>query len=180
MIAQRGCKPPGLRITGNVRFRLCRREYCYLGGIFLISDATPWQNLYFCLECGCYADFTDADLIYNIQTVKTNRPNSLWDTTIEIHDVFGNPKMPDRRLFLHPYGHLSSAKTLPSFFGRTAQLDMSARRPKIRMVRWMLLPLKFPTGSICFFYFLRNTTISQGLVMAEGTTLVWARQNICT
>lgn len=159
----------------------CILVYCglfYLQfGIFSVSDATPRQNLYVCLERGYYTEFTDTDFIDAIEEAKANHPDSLWDATVEVHDAFGNPKLSEQTsgyfhshlgTYLRDTAELLWKDSTATFYGYGSQ-PAETQNPLMVFVagvadRFNLL-----------FYFLRNITIFQALAvaLAEGIAMVW-------
>lgn len=159
----------------------CVLAYCglfYLQfGIFSVSDATPRQNLYVCLERGYYTEFTDPDFIEAIEQAKANHPDSLWDATIEVHDSFGNPKLSEQTggyfrshlgTYLRDTAQLLWKDSSATFYGYGSQ---PAEKDGALYGFTAAVSERFNT----LFYFLRSITILQALTVAlgEGVAMVW-------
>ena len=147
-------------------------------GVFSVSDATPRQNLYVCLERGYYTEFTDQDFIDAIEEARANHPDSLWDATIEVHDAFGNQKITEQvngyfRSHLGAYladtAELLWKDSTATFYGYGNQPPEKTDGPLYAFTA------EVSNRFNVLFFFLRNITIFQALVvaLAEGVVMVW-------
>ena len=150
-------------------------------GVFSLSDATPRQNLYTCVERGYYKEFTDPAFVQAIDAAIAAHPDSLWDATIEVRDAFENPKVAqqtDEYFRNHRGTYLADTAAL-LWQDCTTVLYGYGNQP-VEGGAWQAFCLAVSDRIGNAFYFLRSTTIFQTMIvaLAEGAVMVgvWVRR----